>query len=48
MDFGYFSFTNKSLESAHVKAHNESLSANVASPLAVAQSQAVQAINIRQ
>ncbi|MFE0632169.1 hypothetical protein ACFW3D_35120 [Streptomyces sp. NPDC058864] len=47
-DFGYLRFTNKSLKSAHVKAHNESLSANVASPLAVAQSEAVQAINIRQ
>ncbi|MDX2818860.1 hypothetical protein PV410_41105 [Streptomyces sp. PA03-5A] len=47
-DFGSFRFTNKSLKSAHVKARNESLSANVASPAAVAQSEAVQAINIRQ
>ncbi|WP_431959586.1 hypothetical protein [Actinacidiphila sp. bgisy160] len=47
-DFRFFEFTNKSLKSAHVNAHNESLSANVASPLAVAQSEAVQAINIRQ
>ncbi|MGW2355054.1 hypothetical protein [Actinacidiphila glaucinigra] len=47
-DFSYFGFTSKSLKSAHVKARNESLSANVASPLAVAQSAAVQAINVRQ
>ncbi|MDX2703341.1 hypothetical protein PV350_10780 [Streptomyces sp. PA03-6a] len=47
-DFGSFRLTNKSLNSAHVKARNESLSANVASPAAVAQSEAVQAINIRQ
>lgn len=47
-DFSYFRFSNKSLKSAHVKARNESLAANVASPLAVAQSAAIQAINVRQ
>ncbi|MEU4098957.1 hypothetical protein [Streptomyces sp. NPDC026673] len=48
LKFSFVKTTHVTKNIAHVSAHNESLAANQFSPFAVAQSEAVQAINIRQ
>ncbi|MDX2650320.1 hypothetical protein OG937_16935 [Streptomyces sp. NBC_00510] len=48
LKFSFVKTTHVTKNIAHVDAHNESLAANQFSPFAVAQSEAVQAINIRQ
>ena len=48
LKFSFLKTTHVTKNIAHVDAHNESLAANQFSPFAVAQSEAVQAINIRQ
>ncbi|MFF0838173.1 MULTISPECIES: hypothetical protein [unclassified Streptomyces] len=46
--FSFTKMTTVSKKIAHVDAHNESMAANQYSPFAVAQSQASQAISVRQ
>ncbi|WP_431947243.1 hypothetical protein [Actinacidiphila sp. bgisy167] len=48
LKFSFVKTTHVTKNIAHVDAHNESLAANQFSPFAVAQSEAVQAITIRQ
>ncbi|MYX36707.1 hypothetical protein GTY85_25225 [Streptomyces sp. SID8377] len=48
LKFSFVKTTHVTKNIAHVDAHNESLAANQFSPFAVAQSEATQAINIRQ
>ncbi|MEU4098958.1 hypothetical protein [Streptomyces sp. NPDC026673] len=48
LKFSFVKTTHVTKNIAHVSAHNESLAANEWSPYAVAQSQATQAINIKQ
>ncbi|MGW3248901.1 hypothetical protein [Streptomyces sp. NPDC001070] len=48
LKFSFVKTTHVTKHVAHVDAHNESLAANQYSPFAVAQSEATQAISIRQ
>ncbi|GAA3055141.1 hypothetical protein VR41_02310 [Streptomyces sp. NRRL B-1568] len=48
LKFSFTRTTNVTKHVAHVSAHNESLAANTDSPFAVAQSEATQAISIKQ
>ncbi|MDX3078308.1 hypothetical protein ACFWVC_05670 [Streptomyces sp. NPDC058691] len=48
LKFSFVKTTHVTKHVAHVEAHNDSLAVNVDSPFAVAQSEATQAISIRQ